>query len=297
MKNNTILNKIGITDEIVKDWKKRGLKISYPMRKQKKFFQSADGRVFVEGADKFVPHLTKKEIDIYIKNPKKFKEDFFKNAKLFRKFLNFIYKYQKRIKKLKNKDRIPALLSLIYLFHRAMDYHYFHWDRYLVYEDYPSTPVGHWLKKLKDFYFKVKKEKVSKSYLPPGFLKLLSLDRKTLTSFKRKLDPKDLKEFKTALKAIKIFEDTQQGEINFFLDYKKKELLFFKIILPIWMQFETEIKKHPETIKKGKFAEIKKIINLHPLLGTRKIFFPSVSRYFDKDIFSQFKKEIKRWCK
>lgn len=293
--NKTVLAKIGITKKIVNDWKQKGLKISYPMRKQRKFFKSDDGAIFVEGADKFVPHLTKKEINTYIKNPKKFKEDFFRNAKFFRKFVDFVYRYQEKVKKLEKKYRIPTLLSLIYLFHRAMDYHYFHWDRYLVYEDYPSTPVGYWLKKLKGFYFKVKKEKISKSHLPEEFLKLLSLDRQTLKNFKDKLSKKEFEEFKTTLNAIKTFEEIQQGEINFFLDYKNKQHLFLKTILPMWAQLEIEIKEQPDTIKKGKSTEIKKILNSHPLVGTRKIFFPTLSRYFDKKIVSQFKKEIKRW--
>lgn len=295
MKSKTILAKIGIIDKIVTNWKKKGLKISYPMRKQKRFFKSDDGVIFVEGADKYILHLTRKEVNVYIRNPKKFEEDFFKNARLFRDFLNFIYKYQKRLKKLKSEERMPALLSLVYLFHRAMDHHYFHWDRYLVYEDYSQTPVGYWLEKLKDFYFKVKKEKVSKLHLPEEFLKLLLLDKRILNEFKEKLNKKDFNEFKRVLQSIKYFEKIQQNEISFFLDYERKQLLFFKVILPIWGEFEKQIEKHPAIIKKRKFFEIKKIINFHPLLATRKIFYPTASRYFGKRIISGFKKEIKRW--
>jgi len=295
MKDKTVLEKIGITNEIVKNWEKENLKIAYPMKKRKEFFKSDDGIVFIEGADKFVPPLTKKETLIYTKDPRRFKKDFFKNANLFKKFLNFLFRYQKRVKKLKSKDKIPVLLSLIYLFHSAMDFHYFHWDRYLVYENYPSTPVGFWLAKLKDFYFKVKKEKVYKLHPPEDFLKLLSLDKEIFNEFKENLNKKEFRKFQIILKAIKIFEEVQQKEIDFFLDYKEKKHLFFKTILPMWSQFEKAVKEYPETIKKNKIVKLKKTLTLHPLIGTREIFYPTASTYFNKEIFFQFQKEIKRW--
>ena len=61
LQNKTILERIGISQRAVNKWKKSGLKVTYPIRKRRKFFKSADGKAFVEAGDKFVPPLTKRE--------------------------------------------------------------------------------------------------------------------------------------------------------------------------------------------------------------------------------------------
>lgn len=295
MKDKTFLEKIGISNKIIENWKRKGLKITFPMKRKAVFFKSFDGTIFIEGADKFVPPLTKEETKIYIKDPERFRKDFFENARFFRKFVNFVYKHQEKVKKLESKEKVAALLILIYLFHRAMDYHYFHWDRYLVYEDYPSTPVGYWLKKLKYLYSKAVRRKVSRFKPPEGFLKLIILDKGVLEKFRKCLSKNDFLRLKRALKMIKIFEDTQQKEIEFFIDFKSKEHAFVRTGFAMWSKLQNEIKKHPELIKKEKIVEIKKIMELHPLVGTRKLFSLTTLKYFDREIFSQFQKEIKRW--
>ncbi len=138
MKDKTILAKIGISDEIVKKWKKKGLKITYPMKPNKKFFKSDDGKLFVETADRFVVPLSRREIDIYTKSPYRFRKDFLENIKIYRDFYKFLVIYRERIKDLKTyHEKASALLSLSYLFQLVMDHHYYHFDRYLVYENYP----------------------------------------------------------------------------------------------------------------------------------------------------------------
>lgn len=295
MENKTILEKISISDNEVKRWKKKGLKITYPIKQNPYWFKSADGEAFWENADKFVPLLTKKETKLYIKYPEKFREDFQKNLRLFRKFCDFVYQKQKQVEKLRKKEKVAALLSLIYLFQRAMDYHYYHWDRYIVYEDYPQTPVGYWWKKLKDLYTKVTKKKISKPSHSEDFLKLLALNKEILKKFKTTLSKNDFLELKKALKAIKIFEDAQQKEIEMLLDYERKIDVLKGTGFPMFDKFWKEIKRHPELIRKKGRLKIKKIGELHPIIGARRLLLIPALRCFDEEIFFQFKKEIKRW--
>lgn len=297
MKNKTVLEKIGISDRIVKKWRKQGLKISYPIKENPHYFKSADGEVYIENADKFVPLLTKKETKLYIKYPERFKKDFLKNARFFRRFCDLVYKIQERTKKLKRKERVAALLSFLYLFQRGMDYHYYHWDRYLVYEDYPQTPVGYWWKKTKNLYTKTTKKKASKQGPDENFLKLLTLDKETLRKFKKLLSKNEFLELKRALKAIRIFEDAQQKEVEIATRGMTKENIFMRTGFPMLNEFWKEIEKHPELVKKGNLPKIKKIKKLHPIIGARKLLLTATLKCFDKDIFLQFKKEIKRWVK
>jgi len=296
-KNKTILEKIGIRDEIVKKWKKRGLKITYPTIVRTRFLKSDDGEIFIENGDKFVHPLSKEETRIYKRYPEKFREDFLKNVRFYIKFCNFIYKNQKKVERLKNKEKIAALLSLIYLFQQAMDYHYYHWDRYLVYQNYPSTPVGYWWKRLKDLSAKIEpaKKKVIRNRPSEDFLKLLMGDKKILKKFEENLSKRDFLKLKQSLKAIKIFEDAQQKEVNLVIDFRRREEIFVRTAFPMWNKFCEEIKKHPELIKKRNISEIKKIINFHPIIAIRKIMLQKTLRCYDDEVFSQFEREIKRW--
>lgn len=294
-KNKTILEKIGIGDETIQKWKRKGLRITYPIKENPHYFKSADGKAFVENADKFVPQLTKRETKLYIQHPEEFRGDFLKNARFYRKFVDFIYKYQKNIDKLKGKEKTSALLCLLYLFQRAMDYHYFHWDRYLVYENYPQTPVGYWWKKIKDFYTKATKKKLSKRKPPEDFLNLLALNERTLKEFKRNLLKNDFLKLRKALKAIKIFEETQQKEVKIVTDFETKENVLVRTGFSMFNKLRKEIKQHPELIREGNLSKVREIMKIHPIIAIRKLLLAPTLCCFDEEIFSQFKKEIKGW--
>jgi len=295
LQNKTILERIGISQRAVNKWKKSGLKVTYPIRKRRKFFKSADGKAFVEAGDKFVPPLTKREKKLYTKSPEKFREDFLKNVKLHNKFLDFLYEVQKRTDKLEKEEKLMGLLTLLYLFQASIDHHYWHFDRYLVYENYPQTPTGYWWKKLKDLYTKATKEKVSKSKPPEKFLKLLASDKKNTKEFKKTLSRKDFAQLKEALKSIKIFEKVQKEEIEICIDPQTKMERNFKVGLALWDKLSKTIKDFPEFVKERNFLKIKKILEFHPIIGIRRILLPATLRCFKKEIFSQFEKEIKIW--
>jgi len=46
MKDKTILEKIGITQKLVKNWRKRNLKITYPMKARAKFLILMREKIF-----------------------------------------------------------------------------------------------------------------------------------------------------------------------------------------------------------------------------------------------------------
>ncbi len=289
--SKTVLEKIGISLKIVKQWKSKGLKISYPMQARRNFFKSQDGKVFTESADKFVPPLTKEENILYTKYPEKFREDFLENVKLYFKFHIFLYEKSKEIEKLTtSEDKSTANLSLMYLFLSAMDHHYYHFDRYLAYQDYPDTPVGYWWKKLKTIHSKVFK---GNSY--ETFLKTFSQDKKIMNEYKNKLSLKEFNELEKILEQIKIFEDVQEKEIKIISGYPSKEDLLLKTGFGIWSKLCDLIKEYPIFIQKKYHSEIVKLIDGHPIISTRILLLPLSLQKFDKVIFSEFKREINRW--
>lgn len=294
--NKTILEKIGITSLVVKNWKTKGINITYPMRARKNYLKSQDGVVFVESADKYVPPLTKEETRLYTEHPENFRDDFIRNVTLYFQFHTFLFDKSQLIRKLKKpEEKLSSALSLMYLFLSAMDHHYYHFDRYLVYEDYPHTPVGYWWARLKKYYTQVFNEKVLKAQPTENFLKLLSEDSKILNQFKKKLAKNEYKEFLSTLKSIKIFEDTQEKEIKIISGYPAKEDLLLKTGFSIWNQICDLIKSNSATVQKKSYAKIAELIDGHPIISTRILLLPSKLKTFKNEVFSEFIKEIKRW--
>jgi hypothetical protein len=291
-RNETVLEKIGISNSKVNLWKSRGLKISYPMKVNSKFFKSKDG-FFVYAADKFFFQLSKEEIKNYTKNPLKFRKDFLRNLKFYTKFYEYLYSLMDKTEKLESKDKTVALLSLLYLFQSAMDHHYYHYDRYLAYEDYPKTPVGYWWNRLKKLYIKATKEKISKTNSSKDFLKLLSLDEEVLKKIKKKLPKTDFSELNRTLETIRLFEKTQEDEaaILYGTQYKESKLLDTGITL--WNKVCEMLKKYPLLVN-DHASNMRKIIESHPIVGIRKLLYEGI-KYFDKDVVSRFENEIKRW--
>ena len=290
--SNAIFNKIGITDSVVQSWLKKGLKITYPMLKNEKYYESEDGFAFIENGDKYVIPLSKKEIVLYTKYPKIFKKVFLKNVKLYVIFINWLYKFRPKTINLEVKERFTVLLLILYLFQRGMDHHYYHFDRYLAYQNYPDTPVGFWWDKLKKMCKELSVKKKGDENII--LLHLLSNDSesKNLKSF---LNHKQQTELVEILKNIKIFEDAQENEIKFVTDFKAKENIFFRTAIPIWNDLTELLKKYPELIKLEYKSKISEITEGHPLIIIRLILSPEGLNYFHTEIFKIFEKEIKKW--
>lgn len=296
MQNKSILDKIGITSQIVRDWENKGIKITYPMKARKNYFKSQDGEVFVGSADKYLLPLTKKETELYTKHPEKFRDDFIKNVTLYFQFHIFLFNKSQQIKKIdSSQGKLSSVLALMYLFLSAMDHHYYHFDRYLVYEDYPNTPVGYWWDKFKKYYSKVFNEKISKRQPTENFLKLLSEDKKILNEFKRRLTKNEYQGLSQTLKVINIFENTQEIEARIVSGYPAKEDLLLKTGFGIWNQICDLIRVYPENIQKKSYSKMLKLIEGHPITSTRILLLPSSLKTFKNEIFSEFTREMRRW--
>lgn len=296
MKNKTILAKIGISDNDVLSWKKEGLKITFPMRKNKKFYKSDDGTIFIEGADKYVIPLSKIEVSQYIKNPEKFKEDFLKNLKLYKQFCLYLQEYIFKANFSDHFSKSLALLSFFYLFQVGMDHHYYHFDRYLVYENYPQTPVGFWWAKAKDLYLRILGKSKMTNALQLGFLDLFSDKNQSIASqLRKKADDKSFHELQDALRKIKIFEAAQKEEIELCTDQKNKQIIFFQVGLPIWSGLQESIVS-TEVVKKAYLEKVKEILNKHPINGVRYLLDQvNLNKYFTDNLKKELEAEIKRW--
>ncbi len=290
--SNTILKKIGITNKVVQSWIKKGLKITYPMLKNKIYYKSEDGFAFVENGDKYVIPLSKKENVLYTKFPETFKKDFLKNVRFYVTFINWLHKLQPKSKSLESRERFSSLLLILYLFQRAMDHHYYHFDRYLVYQNYPDTPVGYWWSKLKKICKELSVKEESNENV--ALLHLLSNDKES-KKLKKYLNKKQQSELIKILKNIKIFEEAQEGEIQKITDFKTKENILFRTGIPIWNELVDLLKKFPDILKIKHQSKISGIIESHPLVAIRLILSPSGLEYFQPDIFKMFRKEIKNW--
>ncbi|MEK7079526.1 MAG: hypothetical protein AAB929_05645 [Patescibacteria group bacterium] len=284
---------MGITDRIVQSWLKKGLKITYPMLQNIKYYKSEDGPVFVENGDKYVIPLSQKEITLYTNNPEIFKRDFLQNVKLYVTFINWLHTLQPETKSLEQRERFASLLLILYLFQRGMDHHYYHFDRYLAYQNYPDTPVGFWWKKLKDACRKISKHKKQDPDIL--FLKLLTKDEQVPIEYKDVLTASEYNQLTKTLKNIRIFEDAQQEEAELVTDKNKQENIFFRTAIPIWDDLMDVLKKYPELFKPEFQSKIIEVTEGHPLIVIRLILSPEGLHYMDSEILRMFEKEIKRW--
>lgn len=291
--NNTILYKIGVSERVVESWLKKGLRITYPMIKNDHYYTSEDGIPFIENGDKYLIPLSKKEVLEYTNNPKRFRKDFLTSCRFYVTFVNWIYQLTPKTNTLNDQDKFASLLVLLYLFQRSMDYHYYHFDRYLAYQNYPDTPVGYWWRKLKRLASKMsKKDRVNSNEV---FLKLLERDGALLQRGRTNLSKRDYRELIESLHNIKIFEQAQEEEVKMVTDMHAKENLFFRTGIPLWSAIVQLIKTNKDVVKPQYRRQISTIIEGHPLVMTRAILSPQGLNYIQSGITKLFMKELMRW--
>lgn len=184
--SSTILEYCGITDEIIRHIKKKGLIIPDKIKPVKEPLKSPSEEWFYSIADRFTPPLTEAEVEVYKNSPHLLCLDILKAVSLFIELSNVLYEALEKVKiNLKNEEAIAAILSVLRIFHGCLDNNYLKYDRHLEYHEFEKSPVGYYWKKLKNICIKAarKAEVMNPDNWAEGkILKLISGPRRMLIS-------------------------------------------------------------------------------------------------------------------
>ena len=187
--------------------------------------------------------------------------------------------------------------SLFYLFSSALDHHWFRYQQPLYYIDYPQSITGYWWKILKDLYKKAaKRGKKTRKWQREKILQALdpNCQKEILKEIKPLLSEKEFLNFKKTIHSLYIFQKTNKEKAK--IEYDGAPPYGGPILntgISLWEILTKEFKNHPNLIRENCKIKINRILQKHPVLGSRQLF--SSLKCFDKEIFSQFKKENKRW--
>jgi hypothetical protein len=172
----SVLEKIGITKEIIEQLKKEGLIVPKRIKAFKRVFKTPGEEWVYYAADKFTPPLSKEEKEYYLKNPEKFCETLIERLLFFSKVSGLLFESLEKIaEKLKDEEAAVAYFSILYIFHACGDYNYYKYDRQLEYEKYKESIVGNYYQKLKTLCIKSAK---NRGFLDPekkGYEEMLEL--------------------------------------------------------------------------------------------------------------------------
>ena len=186
------------SDNEIKQWKDKGLKISPKIQKNPNAILSPGTKWWVDATDRFAPLMTDEEVEKYYNSPQLFVDDFTKNALLYSDFIKFLIKHIDELQ----ENKISQIISFFHLFQSSMDNHYFKFDRHFEYTESDRSPVGkHWLN-LNKRVAELKPE-------------LTENERKALLFdlISNKATPEDA-QIKKYTNAIKLFAETQEKEIK-----------------------------------------------------------------------------------
>lgn len=245
--------------------------------------------------DEFVPPLTNQELNTYIKNSNKFRNDFLTNLKLYIKLCNELDVFVKKIIKSSKNYNLSTFLSLLFIFQSAMDNHYYKYDYLLDLEEYPKSPLGwHYLKAKKIITAVSNKvhAKNNKTWIETQMLYLLSKKGVNIIKILKKyLNTKELLKLKDSYKALQIFIKTQQEEQLLFVGTNRNSIIL-KTGFDIWNGLKQAVKDNQKSCFKIK--ELNKILNGDPIYGTRKILV-DIKNYFVPKVVKEVNNEVSIW--
>jgi len=144
----TVLEKCGITIEIVKFFKAKGLVVKAGIAPFPKFMQSPGKNWFSSITDRFAPPLSPSEKEAMIQDPKILTSKIIEGVKLLSELSGLLNETVVECgKKLRKEEAAGALLAINHIFISCLHYNYLKFDRHLEYHDYPESPVGYYWKK------------------------------------------------------------------------------------------------------------------------------------------------------
>jgi hypothetical protein len=172
----SVLEKIGITDDIIEQLKKEGLMVPRKIRAFKKVFRTPGEEWVYYAADRFTPPLSRKEKAYYLRNPEKFCETLIERLLFFSKVSGLLFEFLEKIDhRLRNEEAAVAYFSILYIFHACGDYNYYKYDRQFEYEQYEESVVGYFYQKLKNLCIKSAKNRGLPNPERKGYEEMLEL--------------------------------------------------------------------------------------------------------------------------
>lgn len=308
----TVLEKCGITNGMIRKLKHEGLSVSKQVRPYKNAMKSPSEGWFYYVADRFTPPFTKKERNYYIKNPEKFCKDLLKNTEFFRNTAGILYNAFRNLKKLNNEEALAANIALIRLFHASIETLYLKYDRHFEYHDYKQSPVGfHWFR-LKELCLSAAKnatipnpktwaeEKILQLFSGYGIVKKSQktkrIAQQAYAEIKKNLKGKQTDELDKLVRIFRLFSITQEKESKISGgNIPDRDIGAIDTVCIYFESMVNIVNKNPEFIKKkyrNKFKEIAQEEN--PLFRPKKLMHEG-GNFFIPSVKKLYSEELKRW--
>jgi CRISPR/Cas system CSM-associated protein Csm2 small subunit len=158
----TVLEKCGISRELMKFLKKKGLLIPAEIKPFEKHFRSRSEEWFYSIADRFTPPLSNAEIEVYKMAPHLLALKIQRSVELLMDISIVLQDAMDKVNLLADeKERLAAVLAILRIFHSCLDYNHLKHDRHLEYHEYEESPVGYYWSEFRKLV-----EKAATNYSP-----------------------------------------------------------------------------------------------------------------------------------
>lgn len=317
MNMKTVLEKCGITNQIISKLKTNGLFVPKKMKVAKKILKSTSEFWIYYTGDKFTPPLSKKERLDYISKPEKFYIDLLRGVKFFVKVNGILYNAFKNAKKnLRKEELVAALLAVQRIWHASIDYNYFKYDRHLEYDKYKESPVGYyWLRLRKLCLLAAKnsqnedkelwaKEKMLNLLAGYGVIKKSNKmnkgSKEAYNEIRNNLkSTNQIRELHKLVEGLKIFSRAQEDEAKIFNSkIANQKISSVDFILCLWDYLIVHLKRNPKLMRP---RNIRFVMNLGKAqdLPSKAIAIRKFSHkgevFFSPKIRRLYSDELKRW--
>lgn len=313
----TVLEKCGITNQLISNLKRKGLFVPKKMKVTKKVLKSPSEFWIYYVGDKFTPPLSKKERLDYITSPKNFYRDLLNGTKLFVEVNRNLYRTFEVAKvRLAKEELIAALLAIQRIWHASIDYNYFKYDRHLEYDKYKESPVGYyWLRLRKLCLLAAKnlqsedkelwaKEKMLNLLAGYGVIKKSNKmnkgSKEAYNEIRNNLkSTNQIRELHKLVEGLKIFSRAQEDEAKIFNSkIANHKISSVDFILCLWDYLIGYLKKNPKLMRP---RNIRFVMNLGKAqdLPSKAIAIRKLSHkgeiFFAPKIIRLYSDELKRW--
>lgn len=160
----TVLEKCGISKEMMIFLKKKGLVIPIEIKPFEKHFRSPSEEWFYSIADRYTPPLSEAEIEVYKIAPHLLSLKIQRSVELLMDTSIVLQEALDKVEQIdKDEEKLAAVLSILRIFHGCLDYNHLKHDRHLEYHEYKESPVGYYWWKFRKLIEKAaKKSQISK---------------------------------------------------------------------------------------------------------------------------------------